>query len=84
MMEFRDININEIILNKRRKRINYNDVYERIFALNIGGAFEITLDNSDEARTLNCAVMQKLRREGVSDNYLRSYKKNKFYCGRIK
>lgn len=84
MMEFRDINVNEIILNKRRKRTTYSDVYERIFALDIGDAFEVTLDNNDAARDLNCAVMQKLKRDGVNDNYLRSYKKNKFYCGRIR
>lgn len=84
MMEFRDININEVIFNKRRGRIDYSDVYEHIFALNIGDAFEVTLDNNHAARALYSAVYQKFKREGVSDNYLKSFKKNKFYCGRIK
>lgn len=83
-MEFNDIDINEIAFKKRRKKTDYKELYDRMFALEVGSAFEVVLNSNDEARDLNCSVLQMLKRKGLKDNYIRCHKKNKFYCGRIK
>lgn len=80
--EIKDIDLSEIELSKRTGR--YSEIYEKIFSLKVGKAFEIKTDTAREAANIRNTVSSVLKKKGLSDKYIASNRGNLFVCGRTK
>lgn len=81
--EFKDISIGDIEL-KARPRSKYKELYDKIFSLKVGQAFEVDAGSMERANNMRSMVSATLKRKGLSDRYIASNRLNKFYCGRVK
>ena len=81
--EFKDISIGDIELKTRPKSV-YKELYDKIFGLKVGQAFEVDAGTRKQASNIRNAVSTVLKKKGLSDRYIASNRLNKFYCGRIK
>lgn len=81
--EFKDISIGDIEL-KTRPRSEYKELYDKIFGLKVGQAFEVDAGSMKRANNMRSMVSTTLKKKGLSDRYIASNRLNKFYCGRVK
>ena len=81
--EFKDISISDIE-SKASSRSEYSELYDKIFSLEVGRAFEVETESRKRANNMRTMVSARLKSKGLSDKYIVCIRLNKFYCGRIK
>ena len=64
--DFKDISIGDIEL-KTRPRSAYKELYDKIFDLRVGQAFEIDAGTAQRANNIRSSVSSMLKKKGLSD-----------------
>ncbi len=81
--DFKDIKIEDIPISDR-STLRYKELYDRIFSLRVGEAFEVKTSEAKDADNIRKSVVKKLRDKKVESKYVATKRGNVFYCGRVK